>query len=101
MNFAIIIPSYNPPNTFSSLLKSIRKITSMPIIIIDDGSEKLITDEKIVREKIFPIKLKYIQIDNSNKLIIGVKRNFLVSHASNQICINMDDDDIYLNNYIL
>ena len=38
MNLAIIIPTYNPPDTFSSLLKSIRKITSTPIIIIDDGS---------------------------------------------------------------
>ena len=38
MNLAIIIPTYNPPDTFSSLLKSIRKITSKPIIIIDDGS---------------------------------------------------------------
>jgi len=38
MNLAIIIPTYNPPDTFSSLLKSIRKITSNPIIIIDDGS---------------------------------------------------------------
>ncbi len=38
MNVAIIIPAYNPPHTFSSLLKSIRKITALPIIIIDDGS---------------------------------------------------------------
>ena len=38
MNLAIIIPTYNPPDTFSSLLQSIRKITSKPIIIIDDGS---------------------------------------------------------------
>jgi len=38
MNLVIIIPTYNPPDSFSSLLKSIRKITSKPIIIIDDGS---------------------------------------------------------------
>jgi len=38
MNLAIIIPTYNPPDTFYSLLKSIRKITSNTIIIIDDGS---------------------------------------------------------------
>lgn len=38
MNLAIVIPAFNPPNTFSSLLKSIRQITPNPIIIIDDGS---------------------------------------------------------------
>ena len=38
MNLAIIIPAYNPPPTFSTLLKSIREITANPIIIIDDGS---------------------------------------------------------------
>ena len=45
MNLAIIIPTYNPPDTFSSLLKSIRKITSKPIIIIDDGSTPKINME--------------------------------------------------------
>ena len=102
---SILMPSYNRNNFLGLILNNILNQTYphelLELVIIDDGSEKLITDEKFVREKIFPIKLKYIQIDNSNKLIIGVKRNFLVAHASNQICINMDDDDIYLNNYIL
>ena len=35
---AIIIPAFNPPITFLNLIKSIRNITSIPIIIIDDGS---------------------------------------------------------------
>ena len=36
---AIIIPVYNAPKTFTQLLQSIRNKSSIPIIIIDDGSE--------------------------------------------------------------
>ena len=45
MNLAIIIPAYKPPDTFSSLLIAIRKITSKVIIIIDDGSTPKINIE--------------------------------------------------------
>ena len=38
----IIIPVYNPPQTFLTLLGAIRSITSIPIIIIDDGSHQSI-----------------------------------------------------------
>ncbi len=38
MTPVIIIPAFNPPNTFSKLIQSIRNITSIPIIIVDDGS---------------------------------------------------------------
>ena len=39
MTTAIIIPSFNPPEYFIHLIHSLRNETSMPIIIIDDGSE--------------------------------------------------------------
>ena len=42
---AIIIPTFNPPITFLKLIKSIRNITSIPIIIIDDGSNPSIKIE--------------------------------------------------------
>ncbi|MBC8257182.1 MAG: glycosyltransferase family 2 protein [Candidatus Marinimicrobia bacterium] len=45
MNLSIIIPAYNPPTTFSSLIKSINKITPNAIIIIDDGSTPKINIE--------------------------------------------------------
>ena len=38
MKTVIIIPAYNPPKSFISLLENVRSITSIPIIIIDDGS---------------------------------------------------------------
>ena len=38
MNIAIIIPAFNPPESFSYLLKTISTISKLTIIIIDDGS---------------------------------------------------------------
>ena len=39
LNPIIIIPAFNPPDSFIELLRSIQRITSIPIIIMDDGSD--------------------------------------------------------------
>ena len=102
---SILIPTYNRKRFLGLVLDNVINQSypknKLELVIIDDGSEKLIDNELSVRKEIFPVKLKYIKIDYKNKLKIGVKRNYLVHHASNEICINMDDDDIYLNNYVL
>ena len=55
MTPVIIIPVYNVPGTFPQLIKSIRNETSIPIIIIDDGSkpevqiESDLIDVKIIK----------------------------------------------------
>ena len=46
MKTIIIIPAYNPPQSFFALLQNIQIITSIPIIIIDDGSIPKIEIEK-------------------------------------------------------
>ena len=50
MNIAIIIPAFNPPESFSSLLETICTISNLTIIIIDDGSipEIIIKNTKII-----------------------------------------------------
>ena len=50
MNTAIIIPAFNPPDSFSSLLATISTISKLTIIIIDDGSvpEIIIKNYKII-----------------------------------------------------
>ena len=50
MNIAIIIPAFNPPDSFSSLLKNISTIYKLTIIIIDDGSipEIIINNSEII-----------------------------------------------------
>lgn len=104
-NVSILIPTYNRRKFLNLLLDNILNQSypkdKLELVIIDDGSEKLLSNENKFRNIIFPIKLKYLRVDPKNKLLIGVKRNLLVEHASNEICINMDDDDIYFNNYIL
>ena len=104
-NVSILMPTYNRNKFLNLILDNILNQSypkdKLELVIIDDGPEKLLSDENNFRNIIFPIKLKYIRIDPKVKLLIGTKRNYLVDHASNEICINMDDDDIYFNNYIL
>ena len=38
MKPVIIIPAYNPPESFIDLIIKIKKISSLDVIIIDDGS---------------------------------------------------------------
>ena len=45
MKPVIIIPAYNPPKSFMSLLQNVHSITSIPIMIIDDGSIPIIDSE--------------------------------------------------------
>ena len=104
-NVSILMPTYNRNKFIELILHNITSQTypknKLEWVIIDDGEEKLINDENKIRNIIFPIKLKYIRINPKNKLKIGEKRNYLVKYCSYDYCINMDDDDIYLNNYIL
>lgn len=104
-NISILMPTYNRRKFIDLIIDNILNQSypknKLELVIIDDGPEKLLVNEKEFRNLIFPIKLKYLRIDPKNKLLIGTKRNFLVDHSSYDICINMDDDDIYLNNYIL
>ena len=50
MNIAIIIPAFNPPDSFLALLKTISTISKLTIIIIDDGSfpEIIIKNPEII-----------------------------------------------------
>ena len=50
MNIAIIIPAFNPPESFLSLLKTISTTSKLTIIIIDDGSfpEIIIKNPEII-----------------------------------------------------
>ena len=102
---SILMPTYNRKNFLGLALDNVLNQTypkeKLELMIIDDGLDNFIDDENYIRNLLYPIKLKYISIDNKNKLKIGVKRNYLVQYASYDTLINMDDDDIYLNNYVL
>ena len=84
--------------TFIPLLKYCRVAQSYPDsklewVIVDDGADPikdLITDMPNV---------KYILVDTS--LTIGAKRNLGIEHASHDVLVMMDDDDVYPTNSIL
>ena len=46
MNPIIIIPAYNPPESFNKLIKTLYEISEIPIIIVDDGSSPTINLDK-------------------------------------------------------
>lgn len=102
---SILMPTYNRNNFFELALDNILSQNypreKLEWIIIDDGEKNFIEDEDNIRDMIFPIKLKYLRIDPKNKISIGEKRNLLVNYCEYDYCINMDDDDIYLDDYII
>jgi len=62
-------------------------------VVVDDGNDQiidLISDMK---------NLKYVLSDNP--LTIGAKRNLAVEHATHDILVTMDDDDVYPANSLL
>ena len=67
-------------------------------VVLQDGPVPLIDNIEEVRRQINPIKLNY-KYESNLRRTIGEKRNRLVKMASNKICINMDSDDIYFQNY--
>ena len=60
--------------------------------------QKLFDEEPKDLEKKLGIKINYVYADKSFK--IGEKRNILCASSKNAFLINMDDDDIYLPEYI-
>jgi hypothetical protein len=62
-------------------------------VIVDDGKDQI---KDLVSE--VP-NVKYVLVDE--KMNIGSKRNLAVEHASHDILVMMDDDDVYPSNSIL
>lgn len=63
-----------------------------------ENYENLFDKQPEYLEKFLGIKIKYIYMNKS--LTIGKKRNILCGSSSHDYLINMDDDDIYLPEYI-
>ncbi len=55
----LLIPAFNPPATFVKLIQQIRCLSTVPIVVVDDGSsvkKQSIFDEIIKTENLFVIK---------------------------------------------
>jgi len=62
-------------------------------VVVDDGKDQI---KDLVSD--FP-NVKYVLSDEP--LTIGAKRNLAVEHASHDILVTMDDDDVYPSNSLL
>ena len=84
---AIIIPAFNPPNTFINLIYSIRNITTIPIIIVDDGTHPAI----YIDQKFYNVKLLRNNINQGKGYSILKGLNYAFSQNYTH-CITMDAD---------
>tara|TARA_R100000654_G_scaffold24805_1_gene47981 strand:+ start:7556 stop:8329 length:774 start_codon:yes stop_codon:yes gene_type:complete len=102
---SILIPTYNRPFFLPLVINNIMRQNYphelLEVVIDDDGTIPLILPELVeeIKKKIHPIKLNYMY-DSKGRRTIGQKRNYLVSRATHDILINMDDDEIYFDQYI-
>jgi len=99
---SILTPTYNRSKFLPLYIDNLKKQSyphkKLELCIYDDGTEPFCNIEEM-RKAIYPIKLTYHY--NKVKKTIGEKRNYLVKKlSSNKINIFMDDDDIYLKDYI-
>lgn len=107
-NISILTPTYNRSKFIPLMIDNILSFTypkeKLEWVIYDDHPEFPLFEcaEEIqqIRQIIAPVKLNY-KYDCSRHLSIGEKRNKLVKLAKYKIVANMDDDDIYLPEYLL
>lgn len=99
---SILTPTYNRskflPLYLYNLVSQSYPHKKIEVCIYDDGTEPFGNFEEI-RKLIYPMKLVYHY--DKKKKTIGEKRNYLVKKlATSKFLIFMDDDDIYMNDYV-
>jgi glycosyltransferase involved in cell wall biosynthesis len=97
ISFSIIVPTYNRANLIGKTIESLldQKHNSFEIIVIDDGSSD---NTKEIIEKINSTKIKYYQIENSER---GFARNYGARLAKGDYINFFDSDDMALTNHLL
>ena len=99
----ILVPTWNRARFLPLFIMNLKTQTyphaRLKLIIDDDGENKFITDIEEFKKNVYPIKVKYIT--DKKKRSIGEKRNDLVKECDTKIFCFMDDDDIYMADYIL
>ena len=109
-NVSILTPTFNRKMFLPLMVSNLKSFKyprdKLEWNILDswgrDGKvcEKLFNDEKEVDSisQMLNIKINYKFIPS--QMNIGEKRNYLAENANHEYLINMDDDDIYIDNYI-
>lgn len=97
MDFSVVITTYNRPDFLAMSLESVLKqtIEVKEIIIVDDNST---VDYSAILEEFSDIRIRYIK-----QIISGganVARNRGISESSGDVVAFLDDDDVWLPNYL-
>lgn len=97
MKISVVITTFNRPDYLALSLASViaQKLAAYEIIVIDDNST---TDYASVLEKFSGYDVRYIKLSKSSGA--NVARNNGVNAASGDVVAFLDDDDIWLENYL-
>lgn len=91
---SIILPTYNRSEYLGISLETIviaRKKVPLQVIVIDDGSDCMADNEKIVESYSGSLYIKYIQLEK-NSGTVSIPRNIGISWADGEVLAPMDDD---------
>ena len=104
---SINIPTYNRRHFLPLLINNLERQTYphelLEVVIDDDGNYPLMTEEQLeeIKERLTPMKIKYTyNFRKDFRTTLGDKRNRMVNQSSHDIIVNMDDDELYLDDYI-
>ena len=104
---SINIPTYNRRHFLPLIINNLERQTYprelLEVVIDDDGNYPLMTTEQLeeVKERLSPMKIKYVYNFRTDfRSTLGAKRNRMVDMSSAEIICNMDDDELYLDDYI-
>jgi len=99
---SVLVPVWNRPEFLPLLAMNLcsQKYPHhlLTVIIDDDGTRKFITDLKLFKQMIAPIKVNYIF--GKQKRSIGKKRHDLIKECKTKIFAFMDSDDVYFPTYL-
>ena len=103
---SILMPTWNRRKFLSLMIHNIQNFdydkNNIEWVIYDDHPKyPLFTSDSLITTKnaVFPVSIKYIYRPEKH-LTIGDKRNKLVKNATHKYLCNMDDDDIYVPEYL-
>jgi len=105
---SILTPTWNRKKFLPLMIANVTEFTydknKLEWFIMDDHPTNPLLNSEIeineLKEKIKPIKLKYVY-DPKKHLTIGEKRNRLMKECTHKNFSFMDDDDVYMSQYLL
>ena len=103
---SVLMPTYERREFLPLVLYNISHLNYPPekieLVILDDSKDNpLFLDEEEVKFTAETLRCEFKYYRESKKFAtLGEKRNKLVELAKHKICINIDDDDLYMPSYI-